>query len=89
MISHADAALTRMLFESVAIAGLGGALGLALAKLYTLGGDPTGGILRGFYLPGTAMAAGFGLALLVGLLAGLLPALSAMRLQVVQALRRV
>jgi putative ABC transport system permease protein len=81
--------LLLVLLESLAIAGLGGALGLALAKLYTLRGDPTGGILRGFYLPGTAMAAGFGLALLVGLLAGLLPALSAMRLQVVQALRKV
>ncbi|MGH9780091.1 MAG: ABC transporter permease [Candidatus Acidiferrales bacterium] len=81
--------LALVLLESLAIAGLGGALGLALAKLYTLGGDPTGGLLRGFYLPNTAIAAGFGLALLVGLLAGLLPALSAMRLQVVQALRRV
>ncbi len=81
--------LLLVLLESLAIAALGGALGLGLVKLYTLRGDPTGGILRAFYLPNVAMAAGFGLALLVGLLAGLLPALSAMRLQVVQALRRV
>jgi ABC-type lipoprotein release transport system permease subunit len=35
------------------------------------------------------MAAGLGLALAVGLLAGILPALSAMRLRVVDALRQV
>jgi len=78
-----------VLLESLAVAALGGGLGLGLAKLYTLGGDPTGGILRSFYLPGQAMATGFLLALLVGVLAGLLPALSAMRLRVVNALRRV
>ncbi len=81
--------LLLVLIESVTIAALGGALGLGLAKLYTLRGDPTGGILRAFYLPGKAIATGFLLALLVGVLAGLLPALSAMRLRVVQAMRRV
>ena len=81
--------LLLVLIESVAVAGLGGALGLGLAKLYTFRGDPTGGILRSFYLPGKAVAAGFLLALLVGLLAGLLPALSAMRLRVAHAMRRV
>jgi len=35
------------------------------------------------------MAAGAGLTVLVGLLAGLIPATTAMRLQVVQALRRI
>jgi len=78
-----------VLLESLFIAAAGGALGVALAKLFTLGGDPTGGMLASFYLPPAAMAAGFGLALAVGVVAGVIPALSAMRLQVVQALRKV
>jgi putative ABC transport system permease protein len=78
-----------VLLESLLIAAAGGALGVALAKLFTLRGDPTGGMLASFYLPPAAMAAGFGLSLAVGVVAGLLPAFSAMRLQVVQALRRV
>ena len=41
------------------------------------------------YLPATAAVAGVVVALGTGLLAGLLPALSAMRLSVVDALRRV
>lgn len=77
-----------ILAETVLIAAAGGGSGLALAKLYTLGGDPTHGLLPFFYLPPEAVALGFALALAVGLLAGLLPALSAMRLRVVDALRR-
>ncbi len=64
-------------------------MGLALAKLFTLGGDPTRGMLASFYLPWSSIGLGFGLALLVGAAAGALPAVSAMRLGVVDALRRV
>lgn len=78
-----------VLAESVLVALAGGGLGLALAKLLVSGGDPTGGFLPVFYVPPSALAAGAGAAVLVGLAAGLLPALSAMRLSVVQALRRV
>jgi putative ABC transport system permease protein len=78
-----------VLLESIVIAGTGGLLGTLLAKGFTLGGDPTGGMLASFYLPPAAMAGGLLLSLVVGIAAGLLPALSAMRLQVVQALRRV
>jgi ABC-type antimicrobial peptide transport system permease subunit len=42
-----------------------------------------------FYLPPSGIAAGAALSLSVGLIAGLLPALGAMRLQVVDALRRL
>jgi putative ABC transport system permease protein len=78
-----------VLAESLLIAAAGGALGVGLAKAFTLRGDPTGGMLATFYLPPSAMAIGFGLALAVGIAAGSIPALSAMRLGVVQALRRV
>jgi putative ABC transport system permease protein len=68
---------------------VGGGLGIGLAKLLTLNGDPTRGMLPFFYLPLSAAAAGIVLALLVGILGGILPALSAMRLRVVDALRSV
>jgi ABC-type antimicrobial peptide transport system permease subunit len=50
--------------------------------------DVTGGILP-MYLSGQALAAGAAVALGTGLLAGLLPAVTAMRLSVVDALRRI
>jgi putative ABC transport system permease protein len=78
-----------VLAESLAIAVLGGGLGIVLAKAFTLGPDPTNGLLPGFYLPPAGMAAGLALTLAVGLLAGAIPAVSAMRLQVVDALRRL
>jgi putative ABC transport system permease protein len=78
-----------VLAEALAIAAVGGVLGIALAKAFTLAGDPTGGLLPGFYMPPLAVAAGFGVTVAVGVLAGLIPALSASRLQVVEALRKV
>jgi len=78
-----------VLAETLIVAAVGGGLGISLAKLFTLRGDPTGGLLPFFYLAPQAMAAGVGLALAVGLLAGVLPAVAAMRLRVVDALRRV
>ena len=82
-------ALGLVLAETLVLAAVGGGLGVGLAKLFTLRGDPTGGLLPFFYLAPEAMATGIGLALAVGLLAGVLPALAAMRLRVVDALRRV
>jgi len=78
-----------VLFESLLIAVIGGALGLGLAKLFTLGGDPTRGLLPFFFLPGNAILAGLGVTLVVGAASGLIPAIGAMRLRVVDALRRV
>jgi putative ABC transport system permease protein len=78
-----------ILAESVLIAGQGGLIGLVLAKLFTLGGGPVAGILGEFYLPWGSLGLGFALALGVGVVAGLLPAIAAMRLRVVDALRRV
>jgi putative ABC transport system permease protein len=78
-----------VLGEALLLAFVGGGIGILLAKLLTLGGDPTRGLLPFFYLPPSAAIAGIVLALLVGILGGILPALSAMRLRVVDALRRV
>ncbi|MCE5246917.1 FtsX-like permease family protein [bacterium] len=83
------AVLGLVLAESATFAGVGGGIGLALAKGFTMGGDPTHGMLGNFYLSSGTLAFGFALAIVVGLAAGLPPALSAMRLDIVEALRRV
>ena len=81
--------LALILAEAVLIAGQGGLIGLGLAKLFTLGGDPTRGLLGTFYLSWGSLGLGFMLALGVGAVAGILPAVAAMRLRVADALRRV
>jgi putative ABC transport system permease protein len=81
--------LLLVIAESLLVAGMGGALGITLAKLFTLGGDPTGGLLASFYLPPWGIAFGAAVSISVGLLAGILPAVQAMRLQVVDALRNL
>jgi putative ABC transport system permease protein len=78
-----------VLAESVLIALVGGGLGIGLAKLFSMGGDPTGGLLPIFFIGIDEMTVGIVLALVVGLLAGAIPALTAMRLKIVDALRRV
>ncbi len=78
-----------VLVETLLVAAVGGAIGLVLAKLLSLQGDPTGGMLPGFYIPTPGLLLGFLLALVVGLVAGLVPAWSAGHLKVVEALRRV
>jgi len=78
-----------VLAESLTVAVIGGLLGLGLAKGFTLMGDPTGGLLPRFVLPVPAMVTGLAVALAVGAVSGLLPALGAMRLRIVNALRRV
>jgi len=77
-----------VLAESLTVALIGGIIGIALAKLMTLGGDPTGGILFSFVLPIGAVALGIAAALGIGFLSGIIPASNAMRLRVVDALRR-
>ena len=67
-----------VLAESLFITLLGGSLGLGIAWLFVQGGDPTGGALPIFVLPSADVAIGAGLAVAMGLLAGLLPAVAAM-----------
>jgi putative ABC transport system permease protein len=81
--------LTMVLLESVAIALVGGGLGLALSYgLITATGDPTHGLLPAFYFPVAQLIAGVGLVLGLGLASGVLPAWQASRLRIVDALRR-
>lgn len=76
-----------VLAESLVIAVIGGGLGLWLSS-WVVAQDLTRGILL-MYLPVAALVLGAALVLATGLLAGVLPALGAMRLSVVDALRRI
>ena len=79
-----------VLAEAILIAIVGGLLGLAVCKLsIPVLEKLLGSFLPFISLPLLAMMAGFGIAVAVGILAGILPATSAMRLRVVDALRRV
>lgn len=80
--------LSLILGESVLIAVLGGALGLGVAWLIVQGGDPTNGMLPIFILPARDIVLGGVMVVLLGLIAGALPALNAMNLKITDALRR-
>ena len=77
-----------VLGESVLIALLGGAAGLSLAWAIVQRGDPTNGMLPIFVLPSRDVVVGGVLILLLGVVAGALPALTAMNLKITDALRR-
>jgi putative ABC transport system permease protein len=77
-----------VLAESLFITVVGGGLGLAVAWLIVQGGDPTGGLLPLFVLPTRDIGVGIGLMVLMGVLAGVLPAMGAMRLRITDALRK-
>jgi putative ABC transport system permease protein len=80
--------LTLVLIESMFVVLVGGGIGLGLAWLIVQGGDPTGGMLPIFALPPRDLVLGVGLMIALGLLAGFLPAVGAMRLRITDALRR-
>ena len=80
--------LSIVLLESCAIAVLGGGLGLLLAWIIIAQGDPTGGFLPIFHFPPRDLAFGAVLVALLGIGTGLIPALQAKRLKIVDALRR-
>ena len=78
-----------VLIESLIIATVGGGLGVVLAKVLTLLGNPLPNVLPMFYLPSAAVLSGLAMALAIGAASGILPAIGAMRLRVVHAMRRV
>jgi putative ABC transport system permease protein len=80
--------LALVMVESCVIAIIGGGLGLALGWVIVSQGDPTGGMLPAFYFPVRDMVLGVALVVLLGIGTGLLPAVQAQRLKIVDALRR-
>jgi len=83
-----ELALTLVLAESLLIAGFGGLAGLGLAWLIAAGGSPVPAMLPVFYLPTQSLVIGVLLVFALGVVAGILPALQAMRLRIADALRR-
>jgi putative ABC transport system permease protein len=82
------AILGLVLAESCLFAILGGGVGLLLGSLAVGAGDPTGGFLPIFYFPAKDLALGVSYVVLLGFVAGAIPAFQAMRLRIVDALRR-
>jgi putative ABC transport system permease protein len=80
--------LSFVLIESLLIAIIGGGIGIALGWFLVAQGDPTGGALPVFFFSPDARVMGIVFVLLLGLIAGALPAVQAMRLKEVDALRR-
>ena len=81
--------LLLVMAEALTVGLVGGGIGVIVGKLYTLTGDPTGGLLPIFYLAPQNMLMGLLLGVFIGMLSGLMPAVFAMRLRIVEALRRV
>jgi putative ABC transport system permease protein len=77
-----------VLGESFLLTALGGGSGLVLAWLLVSMGDPTGGSIPIFYIPGGYLVLGLALIGVMALIAGILPALQAQRLRIADALRR-
>jgi putative ABC transport system permease protein len=80
--------LFMVLAESLMIAALGGLLGTGGALALYAKVNPAPDFFPIFYVPAWAAAMGFGIALVVGVLGGGLPALQAARLDVVTGLRK-
>lgn len=77
-----------VLTESLLLALIGGGIGLGIGWFLVSQGDPTNGALPIFFLPRPALVFGIVFMILLGLVAGILPGLQAMRLKTVDALRR-
>jgi len=75
--------------ESLFYSFMGGSLGILVAKLFTLKGDPTGGFLPVFYISMNQMVLGFLLIFVFGFLSGILPARRVYKLRIVEALGRI
>ena len=80
-----------VLAESLVIAAVGGVLGLLLATGFAalLSATPMHNFIPFSHLPASVALGGFGMALLFGAASGFLPAVSGLRLRVIDALRRV
>ncbi|MBP8274211.1 MAG: FtsX-like permease family protein [Acidobacteria bacterium] len=80
--------LSLVLAESVVLAVIGGGLGLGLVWMMVQSGGFNNAFLPVFAFSTSDLSMGIALCLSLGLLAGILPATSAMRLRITDALRR-
>lgn len=80
--------LALVLLESCVLAAVGGVAGLGLGWLIVSFGNPAPNMLPNFFLPPRDLLLGLVFILALGLIAGALPALQAMRLRIAVALRR-
>ena len=80
--------LSLVLAESVVLAVIGGGLGLGLVWMMVQSGGFNNAFLPVFAFSTSDLTMGIALCLSLGLLAGILPATSAMRLRITDALRR-
>jgi putative ABC transport system permease protein len=80
--------LALVLVESLLISIVGGAAGLALGWLFVSSGDPTHGALPIFLFPTSDLVSGVLIVVVLGIVTGIIPAMQAMRLNAVEALRR-
>ncbi|RYD21450.1 MAG: FtsX-like permease family protein [Verrucomicrobiaceae bacterium] len=80
--------LSLVMLESCLIAILGGFGGLGIAWIIVSLGNPVPEMLPVFFIPQNSLILGAVLAIVLGLVAGALPALQAMRLKISDALRR-
>lgn len=80
--------LAFVLTESLLLALIGGGIGLGLGWFLVNQGDPTGGGLPIFFMPRGPLILGIVFVILLGIAAGILPALQATRLRTVEALRK-
>src|SRR4051812_7342983 len=89
-LGFSDGRILRLvLAESCLIALIGGGLGLGIAWfLLSFAGDPTHGMMPPLYLPRADVVMGIAIVLALGVATGLLPAMQASRMKIVDALRR-
>ncbi len=80
--------LVLVLLESCVIAAVGGLAGLGLAWAIISSGNPVPQLLPVFYLPTRDVLLGLLFVVVLGIVAGTLPAIQAMRLRIAVALRR-
>jgi len=80
--------LSMVLAESAVLAIIGGGLGLGLIYMGVQSGSFNNAFLPVFIFGGRDLAIGIALCVGLGLLAGIFPATSAMRLRITDALRR-
>lgn len=79
-----------VLIESILLSLVGGLLGLGLATLaVTLVAAAVAGFLPGLTMPATVLIVGAGLALALGFITGILPAINAQRVTIVTALGKL